>query len=91
MKMGQCYQCGTKIGRTSVNGGFRYGPKFRQIHMLYRLDNGKETKVHIPVCAECSEKPDHDKVMLGMNESPELKSFLKLKPTFVSFGLDPIG
>lgn len=94
MKIGQCYQCGAKIGRTTANGAVFYLPNMRQLSLIFKYQNlpEQETAVHIPVCKECSLDPKFDKISLALNDNREFLKFLRSVPvpTYDHAEVDPI-
>lgn len=84
MKIGQCYQCGKKIGRRLPSGQFRYyGKAMEQVEVIYEVKPNTYTHVVVPVCTTCADSPDINKLELGVAKDKNFKMFKKASPNAV--------
>ena len=89
MKIGQCYQCGKKIGGKTANGVFRYDLRlFRQAVLEYDVGRGnKTTQVHVPVCVTCLEGLDTATIEKNIGNDKNFKAFKKSCPKAKAKGI----
>lgn len=100
MKIGKCYQCGSRVGRFTANGIFRADSNYRILRLWFKYPSKDEknelgeiikpsplTDMPIPACAACCAAPNYKKILTLQNRNIGIIQFLKQepKPQFVRF------
>lgn len=103
MKIGQCYQCGKKIGRRSANGHFSYDPdEMRQMRIHYKRSRETQGKnedgspktvdekriVHVPVCKTCLGTPNIALIETNLQNDGAFKQFKKEFPNVAHYKVE---
>jgi hypothetical protein len=85
--IGQCYNCGCRIGRKTANNIFYYADNMRQVALKYILkrEGSPDTEIfiHVPICSKCLSIMTKETIENGLKAEASFKDFKRDYPTAV--------